>query len=44
MADSEFFRLNQEQWFSEFVDQELSEICQDMLTHDEFFNLEDVPY
>ena len=44
MSDSEFFRLNQEQWFSEFVDAEVSEMLQDTSTHREFFEFDDVPF
>jgi len=44
MTDNEFFRLDQESWYTEFVDTEVSEIQQDTCTHIEFFDLEDVPY
>jgi len=30
MTDREFFQLNQQQWFEDFVDQEVREILQDM--------------
>ena len=30
MTDQEFFQLNQQQWFEDFVDQEVREILQDM--------------
>ncbi len=44
MTDSEFFRADQEQWFTDFVDQEVSEIRQDTNTHDEFFEFDDLPF
>jgi hypothetical protein len=43
MSDSEFFRLDQEQWYSDFVDAEVSEIVEDTYPHDEIFFL-DVPF
>ena len=30
MTDYEFFQLNQQQWFEDFVDQEVREILSDM--------------
>ena len=30
MTDQEFFQLTQQQWFEDFVDQEVKEILQDM--------------
>ena len=42
MTDSEFFRLDQESWYTEFVDTEVSEILTDTNAHIEFFDLEDV--
>ena len=30
MTDQEFFQLTQQQWFEDFVDQEVREILQDM--------------
>ena len=30
MTDREFFQLNQQQWFEDFVDQEVREILSDM--------------
>ena len=30
MTDYEFFQLNQQQWFEDFMDQEVREILQDM--------------
>lgn len=44
MSDSEFFRQDQEQWYSEFVDAEVSEIRGDTNTQIEFFEFDDVPF
>ena len=44
MADRDFFRLDQEQWYTEFVDHEISEIRSDTYTHREFFEFDDVPF
>ena len=44
MANNEFFRFDQEQWYSEFVDAEVSEIMASNIVHDENFDLEDVPF
>lgn len=44
MTDNEFFRLDQEQWYQEFVDHEVSEILTDTNTHREFFEFDDVPF
>jgi len=44
MTDNEFFRLDQEQWYSEWVDAEVSEILSDTHTNAEFFTFEDVPF
>jgi hypothetical protein len=44
MADNEFFRMDQEQWYNEFVDAEVSEIRQSTNTHGEFFEFDDVPF
>ena len=43
MSDSEFFRFDQEQWYSEFMDAEVSEIMTSNIVHDENFDL-DVPF
>jgi hypothetical protein len=43
MTDREFFQLDQEQWYSEFVDQEVREIRQSTIPHEENFLL-DVPF
>ena len=44
MTEHEFYRLDQEQWFHEFVDAEVSKINQDTHTHREFFEFDDVPF
>ena len=44
MTDREFYRFDQEQWYSEFVDAEVAEILQDTNTHTEFFEFDDVPF
>jgi hypothetical protein len=44
MADNEFFRLDQEQWYAEWVDAEVSKILDDTNTHNEFFEFDDVPF
>ena len=44
MTDREFYRLDQEQWFQEFVEQELSTKVDDTHTHREFFEFDDVPF
>lgn len=44
METTEFFRLDQEQWFQDFVDQEVREIREYTNPQVEFFDLEDVPF
>lgn len=44
MTEHEFYRLDQEQWYCEFVDAELSEMFQATHTHREFFEFDDVPF
>ena len=44
MSDTDFFSLNQEQWFTEFVEAELSQKVADTNAHREFFEFDDVPY
>ena len=44
MTDSEFYRLDQEQWFEDFVDAEVREILHDTHTHREIFEFDDVPH
>jgi hypothetical protein len=43
MSDNEFFSLNQEQWFQEFVETELSKNLSTIYVHDKFFEFDDVP-
>ena len=35
MTDREFFQLDQQQWFEDFVDEEVSKILEDMLIPEE---------
>lgn len=44
MSDSEFFKFDQESWYCEWVDREVSEIRESTNTHDEFFTFDDVPH
>ena len=44
MENNDFFRLDQEQWFTDFVDQEVYEIRQATIPQEEFFDLEDIPF
>jgi hypothetical protein len=44
MADNDFFRLDQEAWYTEFVDHEVSEILTDTNAHGEIFEFDDVPF
>lgn len=44
MTDREFFRLDQEQWYQDFVDTEVSEILTDTDHHREIFEFDDVPF
>lgn len=44
MTDTEFFKLNQEQWFAEFTEAELSENLPAIHVHAEFFEFDDVPW
>ena len=44
MADNDFFRMDQETWYTEFVDAEVSEILQDTIAHREIFEFDDVPF
>ena len=43
MTDREFFIADQEQWYSEFVDAEVSEIREATIPHEENFFV-DVPF
>ena len=44
MTYTEFFRLNQEQWFQEFVETELPENLDDTSAQIEKFEFDDVPF
>ena len=48
MKTNDFFKLDQEQWFTNFVDTEVSEILHDTNTQcqidDENFQFDDVPF
>lgn len=44
MEMTDFFRLDQEQWYQDFVDAEVYEIVKDTHTHREFFEFDDVPF
>lgn len=44
MEDTDFFMLNQEQWFAEFVQQELSKKFPDIDIQVEIFEFDDVPF
>lgn len=44
MENTDFFRLDQEQWYSDFVDHEVAEILQDTNHHREIFEFDDVPF
>lgn len=41
---NDFFRLDQQAWFQEFVDHELSEIFQDTDPQVEKFEFDDLPF
>ena len=43
MTDTEFFSLDQEQWFAEFVETELSKNLPAIHVHDNIFEFDDVP-
>jgi hypothetical protein len=43
MTDADFFSLNQEQWFQEFVQTELSKKVSDTHAQIEIFTFDDVP-
>jgi len=43
MTDTDFFTLNQEQWFQEFVESELSKKVVDTHAQIEIFEFDDVP-
>ena len=44
MTDTEFFIADQELWYTEYVESELSEIFVYTNLHPEKFDLEDVPF
>ncbi len=44
MTDNEFFRLDQLQWYREYVDTEVPEIRQHTNPHSEKFEFDDVPF
>lgn len=44
MSDSEFFRLDQEQWYAEFVEHELPANPTSTNAHNEIFEFEDIPF
>jgi hypothetical protein len=44
MTDNDFFRMDQEAWYTEFVDAEVSEILADTNAHREIFEFDDVPF
>lgn len=43
-TDNDFFRLDQQQWYAEFVDAELSEMFCDTNPHPQKFEFDDVPF
>ena len=43
MSDNEFFRFDQEAWYTEWVDAEVREIRETTIPHEEIFFL-DVPF
>jgi len=44
MEDTDFFMLNQEQWFQEFVQTELSKNLPNTNQQAEIFEFDDVPF
>lgn len=44
MEDTDFFMLNQEQWFQEFVEREVSKKLVDTNTQIEIFEFDDIPF
>ena len=44
MATSDFFRLDQMQWYLDWQDAEVREIREDTDHHREFFEFDDVPF
>jgi len=43
-TDNDFFRLDQQQWYAEFVGAELSEMLSDTNPHPQKFEFDDVPF
>lgn len=43
-TERDFFRLDQQEWFQEFVDAELSEMLADTNPHPEKFEFDDIPF
>jgi hypothetical protein len=43
-TERDFFRMDQEAWYCEFVEQELSTNLEATHTHREFFEFDDVPF
>ena len=44
MTDHKFFQQDQQQWYQEFVDQEVSEVCEYTYPHRDFFEFDDLPF
>ena len=44
MTDREFFKYDQEQWYTDWVDAEVTEIREDTDRHIEFFDFDDIPF
>jgi hypothetical protein len=42
--ERDFFQQDQQQWFEEFVDTELSEMFQDTNPHPQKFEFDDIPF
>ena len=43
-TDNDFFRMDQYQWYADWVDAEVREILADTNPHHENFEFEDVPF
>ena len=44
MTEREFYLQIQEDWYTEFVDEEIKQIVEDTNTRDEFFEFQDIPF
>lgn len=44
METNDFFRVDQLQWYTDYVDTEVAQIREDTNTHGEFFEFDDVPF